>query len=144
MIMRGNVLAALMATFFGNPLTYIPIAYTSLVTGHWLLGTRMDRALLPGRHESACGIGCQFNNAFNDLWQNFKSIFTDDRMDWRGLSDFYGEVFYPYMIGGIIPGIVTATICYYLSVPVIRAYQNRRRKRLRDKLAQLNNHRDAG
>jgi len=144
MVMRGNILAALMATFFGNPLTYIPIAYTSLTTGHWLLGTRLDRSLLSGPHENICGIGCQFNNAFKDLWHNFKAIFTDERMDWRGLSDFYAEVFYPYMIGGIIPGIVAATICYYLSVPVIRAYQNRRRKRLRDKLAQLNNRGDAG
>jgi uncharacterized protein (DUF2062 family) len=65
-------------------------------------------------------------------------------MDWHGLSDFYGEVFYPYMIGGIMPGIVTATVAYYLSVPVIRAYQNRRRKRLRDKLAQLKNPSDLG
>ena len=51
---------------------------------------------------------------------------------------FYDEVFYPYMIGGILPGAIAATICYYLSVPVIRAYQNSRRKRLREKLAQLN------
>jgi uncharacterized protein (DUF2062 family) len=67
------------------------------------------------------------------------AIFTDDTVDWRGLADFYREVFYPYMIGGILPGIVVATIAYYLSVPVIKAYQNRRRKRLRDKLAQLKN-----
>ena len=143
--MRGNVLASLMATFFGNPLTYVPIAWASLTTGHWLLGTRMDRALLDApRGRDICGIGCQFNNAFNDLWHNFTAIFTAEKMDWRGLSDFYAEVFYPYMIGGIIPGIVTATIAYYLSVPVIKAYQNRRRKRLRDKLAQLKNPADGG
>ncbi len=140
MIMRGNILAALMATFFGNPLTYVPIAWASLTTGHWLLGTRLDRSLLDApRGKDFCGIGCQFNNAFNDLWHNFVAIFTDDTVDWRGLADFYREVFYPYMIGGILPGIVVATIAYYLSVPVIKAYQNRRRKRLRDKLAQLKN-----
>ena len=38
-IMRGNILAALMATFFGNPLTYVPIGLVSLQTGHWLLGS---------------------------------------------------------------------------------------------------------
>lgn len=46
--MRGNLLAALMATFFGNPLTYVPIGIASLKTGHWLLGTRMD----PEEHRS--------------------------------------------------------------------------------------------
>ena len=144
-VMRGNILASLMATFFGNPLTYIPIAYAALGTGHWLLGTRLDRALLgdEGRGD-VCGIGCQFEKAFKDLWHNFKAIFTHERMDWRGLTDFYNEVFYPYLVGGIIPGIIAATICYYLSVPVIKAYQNRRRKRLREKLAQLQNPADGG
>lgn len=144
-IMRGNVLAALMGTFFGNPLTYVPIAYASLTTGHWLLGTRMDRDLLaPRGGDGYCGIGCQFSNAFKDLWHNFKAIFSDEKMDWQGLSEFGHEVFYPYLVGGILPGIITATIAYYLSVPVIRAYQNRRRKRLRDKLAQLKNPSDGG
>ena len=39
------------------------------------------------------------------------------------------------MIGGIIPGIITATIAYYLSVPVIRAYQKRRSNRVQKKIA---------
>lgn len=144
-VMRGNVLAALMATFFGNPLTYLPIAYSALATGHWLLGTRLDRSMLaPRRGDDFCGIGCQFSNAFKDLWHNFRAIFTDAKMDWHGLSEFYAEVFYPYMIGGILPGILCATVAYYLSVPLIRAYQNSRRKRLREKLAQLNNPADEG
>jgi uncharacterized protein (DUF2062 family) len=41
------------------------------------------------------------------------------------------------MIGGVIPGIVTATFCYYLSVPLISAYQKNRQKALRTKLASL-------
>ena len=52
---------------------------------------------------------------------------------------FYDEVFFPYMIGGILPGIVAATVMYYVSLPVIAAYQNRRRKRLRAKLERLKN-----
>jgi len=144
MVMRGNVLAALMATFFGNPLTYLPIAYSALGTGYWLLGTRMDRNLLVEGREGLCGVGCQFGNAFQDLWHNFMAIFTHEKMDWRGLAEFNEEVFYPYLVGGILPGIVCATICYLLSVPVIRAYQNRRRKQLREKLALLKKPADGG
>jgi len=138
-VMRGNVLASLMATFFGNPLTYLPIAYSALGTGYWLLGTRMDRDLLIDAGRGVCGVGCQFGNAFRDLWHNVRAIFTHEKMDWRGLAEFNEEVFYPYLVGGILPGIIAASVCYYLSVPVIRAYQNRRRKRLREKLAQLKN-----
>ena len=129
-LMRGNILAALMSTFFGNPLTYVPIAVASLQTGHFLLGTRPNSDI----HES---LGAKFGGAGRDLWHNFKAIFTPEQMDWHHLHVFYDEVFFPYMIGGIIPGIITATIAYYLSVPLIRAYQNRRRKALRNKLAHL-------
>lgn len=58
-------------------------------------------------------------------------------MDWHGLSIFYFDIFYPYMIGGILPGIIAATISYYLSVPVLQAYQKRRRNILRNKLKAL-------
>lgn len=128
-LMQGNILAALLATFFGNPLTYLPIGVISLKTGHWLLGTEFE-------HEGK-RIGGKFAEAGNDLWHNFTTLFTDETADWHGLAVFYDEVFYPYMIGGIIPGVVVASICYYLAVPVIRVYQNRRKGRIKDKLAAL-------
>lgn len=139
-IMRGNILAALMGTFFGNPLTYIPIGVAALSTGHWLLGTKFDGTTIGGEgvpHGDACGIGCQFSKAFSDLWYNLMAIFTGETADWSGLASFYAEVFYPYLIGGAIPGILCATISYYLVVPLIAAYQNRRRKKLREKLDTL-------
>lgn len=128
-LMQGNIIAALLATFFGNPLTYIPIAVVALKTGHWLLGTEFEVA--DQRLDE------KFADAWSDLWHNFMAIFTDDVADWHGLSVFFDEVFYPYMIGGILPGIVVSSICYYLAVPVIRFYQNRRKGRIKEKLAKL-------
>lgn len=128
-VMQGNMLAALLATFFGNPLTYLPIAVSSLKTGHFLLGTEFEH----NEH----GILRKFGEAWNDLWHNLWALFTDADADWHGLSIFYDEVFYPYMIGGILPGIVSATIMYYLSVPLIRAYQHRRKGAIKAKLAML-------
>ena len=129
-IMRGNILAALLATFFGNPLTYVPIGIVSLQTGHWLLGTRPDGDV------NASLLG-KFAGAGEDLWHNFWALFTPERTEWSRLARFYDEVFFPYMVGGILPGIVAATICYYISVPLVRAYQNRRRNQLRAKLEKL-------
>ena len=37
-LMRGRIIAALLATFVGNPLTYLPIAVLSLRLGYFLLG----------------------------------------------------------------------------------------------------------
>ncbi len=129
-VMQGNYLASLMATFFGNPLTYVPIGVVSLKTGHFLLGTEFE----DHHHRSFAG---KFIDAGDALKDNFCALFTGSEMDWHGLRIFFDEVFYPYMVGGVIPGIVTATICYYLSVPILKAYQKRRKGVIKAKLEAL-------
>jgi uncharacterized protein (DUF2062 family) len=130
-LMRGNVLAALLATFFGNPLTYVPIVMTSMRTGYWLLGMDGDP------EDGAATIGEQFFDAGNAIWHNLKAPFTGAPTDWTDLSVFYDQVFYPFMIGGIAPGIIAGAISYFISVPLIRAYQNRRKGVLKAKLDAL-------
>ncbi|MEM9639184.1 MAG: DUF2062 domain-containing protein [Pseudomonadota bacterium] len=129
-VMRGNVLASLMGTFFGNPLTYVPIGVTALSTGHWLLGDHIDERM----HRSFVG---KFADAAADLKDNFLAIFTDATADWTRLSVFYDEIFFPYLVGGILPGIFFGTLCYYLAVPVIRVYQKRRKGMIKAKLDAL-------
>jgi len=140
-LMRGNILASLMATFFGNPFTYLPIAVSALGTGHWMLGRPFNRATFGfggDVPDGFCGIGCRFGDAFFDITHNFKAMFTSEKTDWHGLHAFYDEVFFPYMIGCVIPGVVVSTVCYMLALPLIRGHQKRRQKALRAKLEQLN------
>lgn len=130
LVMRGNVLASLMATFFGNPLTYIPIGLASLQTGHWLLGSRLSK-----EHERS--FGGKFVDAGADLWHNLGHFIMGRPADWSQWHVFYDEIFFPYMVGGIIPGVVLATVAYYVSVPLIRAYQQRRRGAIKAKFEAL-------
>lgn len=125
-VMRGNILAALLATFFGNPLTYVPIGVISLQTGHWLLGSQPVA-------EVDATLTDKFLAAGWDLWYNVYAYATGTPTDWTGLVIFYDEVFYPYMIGGLLPGVIVATVGYILSVPVIRTYQLRRRRKIKAK-----------
>ena len=129
LVMRGNIIAAILSTFFGNPLTYVPIGVIAMESGYWLLGMR-------GRDHGHT-LGSKFAMAADDLWRNLMAVFTGARPDWTGLSIFYHEVFFPYLVGGIIPGIIAGSVCYYLSVPVIRAYQHRRKGVLKRKLEEL-------
>jgi uncharacterized protein len=129
-VMRGSILAALLGTFFGNPLTYVPIAYVALQSGHFLLGSGMRGAVDDS-------IFSKFALAAGDLWHNFKAIFTPERAHWSELHRFYDDVFFPWMVGAIVPGVISGVICYYLSLSVIRAYQKRRAARFRKKMEKL-------
>ena len=121
-LLKGNILAAILATFFGNPLTYVPIGVVSLQTGHFFLGTDYTP---PG--EGGKSILKKFIDAGADLQQNLLAFVKGVDADWSRLEIFYQEVFFPYMIGGIIPGVIMASLGYYLSEPIIRAYQNSRK-----------------
>lgn len=134
---RGNVLAALLATFFGNPLTYVPIGVVSLKMGHFLLGTQYDAQF----ERSFVG---KFFDAAHDLWRNILALFTDRDANWDGLLRFWHEVFWPYAVGGIIPGLVSGLVAYYVTLPMITAYQLRRRKKLKAKLDKLRRKAQAG
>ena len=127
---RGNMLASLLGTFFGNPLTYVPIGVVALQTGYFIMGHP------PGRGIETSLMG-KFAAAGEDLWHNFGALFGPDRADWHGLGLFYHQVFLPYLVGGILPGLISAFACYWLFVPVIAAYKNRRRRKLRTKLQAL-------
>lgn len=129
-ILRGNILAALSATFVGNPLTFVPIGVLSLKTGHFLLGTQFDD------HDGR-SFGGKFADAWGDLYHNFLAMFTDATAHWHGLRIFYDEIFFPYMVGALIPGAVCGTLAYYLAVPVIHAYQQRRRSKIKAKFDKI-------
>jgi uncharacterized protein (DUF2062 family) len=129
-IINGNLLAALAGTFFGNPLTYIPIGVICLKVGHFLLGTRFDEDL-------DRSLVAKFFGAAYDLYENSIALFTSAEADWSHLARFFHEVFVPYMVGGVLPGLVAAVVAYYLSVPVIAAYQKHRRGRIAKKLKEL-------
>jgi len=129
-LINGNILAALSGTFFGNPLTYVPIGVICLQAGHFLLGTKF-------RQGDTHGLMSKFADALGDLKNNFFAFFTDRVADWHGLSSFYHEVFFPYLIGGIVPGVVAGVICYYISLPFIRTYQQRRRNKIKAKFEKI-------
>lgn len=147
-LMRGNVLAALLGTFNTNPITTPFFAVFAMSLGHWLMGVREPL--------SAEGIAMAFGHAGGDLWRNFRAIFNDDVMHWGGLLRFWHDVYVPYFIGAVLPGVVISLVAYYVTIPIVQAYQKTRaakadeRKERRGKLratlvdaaARLRPHRD--
>lgn len=125
-LIRGNILAALLATFAGNPLTFPFIATVCIEIGNRILGVA-GGVPLP---EVFGG----FSRASLEIWYNFMAVFTSDTARWENLQAFYGRVFLPYLAGGLLPGAIAAVVSYMLALPAVRAYQARRAKRFRKRL----------
>lgn len=131
-VLRGNILAALMATFVGNPITFPLIAASSVELGNWMMGH--------GGSMPAMEIVSSFGQAGAELWANVTAIFTDEVAHWGRLQKFFFYVYVPYFLGGVGPGIIAGIVGYYLSLPLIAAYQKLRKKRLRDRAEKLRAH----
>ncbi len=119
---RGNILAALLATFVGNPITFPIIATLSVELGSLILGQKPVPL-----HQ----VVTSFSYASLELWRNFGAIFSSNVVTWTHLPDFLRTVFWPYLVGGIGPGLVAAAVAYAISRPVITAYQRARLRQLK-------------
>lgn len=136
-LVNGNLLAALLATFNTNPLTTPFFAVLAMSLGHWMLG--IQKPLSPEY------IGMAFANAGGDLWFNIKALFGPEIPRWDGLIQFWHEIYLPYFLGALGPGLLLSVIFYYLTIPLVTAYQkaraakskerNERRRKLREALA---------
>ncbi len=127
-LIGGNVLAAILATFTGNPLTFPIIAGLSVHLGSRMLGEPTTVPL-----DDVFGSSSRVSL---ELWFNLKATVTGAPVHWPHMISFFDQVFLPYLVGGIGPGLVAAVTVYAVSRPIINAYQNARIARLRDKVAQ--------
>jgi hypothetical protein len=123
---RGNILASLLATFLSNPLTTPVIAVFSINLGHWMLGVQEPL--------TTDAIGAAFSSLGTEFWDNMKSIFTVEKMHWGSMQMFWGTIYLPYLVGSLIPAFISSMVGYYLTIPLVRAYQHARHNRQREKV----------
>lgn len=128
-VIGGNILASLLATFVGNPITFPFIAYASTWLGRELLGTHGRLSAKKILNESA--------DASMQVWHNFTAMFGHGTPHWDRLGSFYHDIYQPYMVGGLILGIIAAVVAHYLTVPVIRAYHRRRARKLAKRIERI-------
>ena len=119
----GNILAAALATFIGNPVTTPFIAVMSVTLGRWILG-------VPGQIGPQA-IVSEIARATGEVGKNVLAVASERTADWTHLQAFFDDIF----VGGILPGLITAVIGYYRTVPLMRAYQKRQADRAAVRLA---------
>ena len=136
-VLRANVLASLIGTFVGNPITFPIITVFNLKLGEWILGS--------SEYSSVDG-GKIFEGFLDFIFLIYKNLFTEGSVGENSvprINEFLNGVFIPYSLGGLIGGIFVAIISYFLLRPLVVTYQKQRdslrAKRPRKKLARKNN-----
>ena len=108
LLLRGNVLASVIGTFFGNPWTFLFIWVSDYRLGLWLL--------------QQSGHGDQFPELnlqqLADVMTIFMHFFTfSDGVDWQQVAEPFEQVFLPMTIGGTVLAVlswfVAFVLCYY-------------------------------
>ena len=120
-LLGGNILAAALATFIGNPLTTPFIAVTSVTLGRWMLGVQ--------GYIGPQAIVSEIARATGEVGKNVLAVASERTAEWTHLQAFFDDIFLPYLVGGIIPGLIAAAAGHYLTVPLMRAYQKRKAER---------------
>ena len=128
-VIGGNILAALLATFVGNPITFPFIAYAATWLGREIMGNHgvLSPKMIFG----------EFADATAQLWQNLRAVFGPGEAHWDQLGSFYHDIFLPYLVGGVILGTIAGVIAHYMTVPVIRAYHRRRARKLAARIERI-------
>ncbi len=126
-ILRGNLLAAFVATWVGNPLTFPFIAPLSLEFDHFVLGHNVSETTFQSVKRS-------FSDAITGTWQTTKSFFGYGDSAWDRLLDFIIAVFVPYLVGGLFVGAFFGAITYIITKPAVAAYQHRRAEKRKERM----------
>lgn len=124
-LLRGNVLAALLGTFYGNPITFPLMAAGGIELGGRLLGTEVRM--------SVSMVMRAIGRAGGELTHNLLTLFTGEPVHWGRLVLFWHEVYLPYFLGGLLLGLPFAVLAYFVHLPLVQAYQRARQKRLRQR-----------
>ncbi len=136
-VLRANVLASLIGTFIGNPITFPIITVFNLKLGERILGS----------NEYSSGDGGKIFEGFLDfIFLIYKSLFTEGSIGENSvprMNEFLYGVFIPYSLGGLILGISVAIISYFLLRPLVSTYKKKRdslkARRLKKKLMRKKN-----
>jgi len=129
LVLRASVIAALLGTAVGNPLTFPFISGLSLWLGRTILGQT-------GGDSDFEAVMDAFATGATAVWTTTKSWFGYGAPDYAGLAQFANDVFLPYLVGGLGPGLIAGFVGYWIIGPVVEAYQERRRRKFEARAAE--------
>ena len=124
-IVAGNLLAAALGTFFGNPISFPFIWASTYTTGNFILNRSSANDEGPGNTLNSL--------EFSNFWDHgFYSLFHQ-------LAGIWNPVIKPMLIGSIPVGVSVSIAAYIITRWVAVKFRDARQKRLKSRANKLAN-----
>ncbi len=123
-LVRGNMIAAALGTFVGNPLTFPFIWAATFKLGHIVLQTHATPSEPP-----ALGV------AMKDVMQACMNF--DGTAAMVALDNIWAPILYPMLVGGMIIGPTVALVIYFTTRRAAVMFRETRRNKLMAKATEI-------
>ena len=121
LLLRGNVLASVIGTFFGNPWTFLFIWISDYRLGLWLLQQI-------GHGDQYPALNLQQVVEVMTIFMHFLTFSGD--VDWQKVSEPFEQVFLPMTIGGTVLAILAWFVAFVLCYCSFEWWRTHRARRL--------------
>ncbi|MBL6595776.1 MAG: DUF2062 domain-containing protein [Candidatus Puniceispirillum sp.] len=121
MLLRGNVLASAIGTFFGNPWTFILI---------WLADYEVGLGIIHSLNYGADLHVLSIEELGDIMGNALKFMSFSGAISWAEMSRDLEQVFMPLLIGGTVLGAVAGLVSFLITLWVVKGWRLHRARRL--------------
>ena len=123
--LRVNILAAVLGTFMGNPITFPIIAALNFGIGELFINVSTEEASSKTFLQQLVDVSYAF-------YGNVGVMMRGESTDFSAILEFFYGIFLPYLVGGFILGVASGVVSYFIMLPIIVTYKARKaRKKLK-------------
>tara|TARA_B100000287_G_scaffold37855_3_gene34770 strand:- start:213 stop:818 length:606 start_codon:yes stop_codon:yes gene_type:complete len=123
--LRVNILAAVLGTFMGNPITFPIIAALNFKIGELFINVKTEEASSKTFLQQLVDVSYAF-------YGNVGVMMRGESTDFSAILEFFYGIFLPYLVGGFILGVASGVVSYFIMLPIIVTYKARKaRKKLK-------------
>ena len=123
--LRVNILAAVLGTFMGNPITFPIIAALNFGVGELFINVNTEEVSSKSFLQQLVDVSYAFSG-------NVGMMMRGKSTDFSTVLEFFYGIFLPYLVGGLILGVAVGALSYFIMLPMIVTYKARKaRKKLK-------------
>jgi hypothetical protein len=120
-VMRGNLMASAIGTFFGNPWTFVPI---------WLVSYDFGFGIMARLKWPELGAQLTIDELISVMGDVARFVSFSGSVTWQDLKLGLEHILVPLLVGGAVLGIAAWLVTFFLTFYLVKAWRQHRARRL--------------